>query len=386
MTKKIKLFRISTIALSLNVLLKGQLIYLSKFYSVTAISSQGDDLNEVKLRENVQIMPIEIKRNISLVNDLFSLFHLFIYFKKEKPLIVHSITPKAGLLSMIAGKWAGVPIRIHTFTGLVFPSKKGILKAVLIITDKLLCWACTNVYAEGIGVKSDLDNYKITKKDINIIGNGSINGIDCQYYNPSLISENERSALKFKLGIEKDDFVFLFVGRLVSDKGINELILAFKELNNVNAKLILVGSYEKNLDPLNADTFEIINKNSQIITIGFQSDVRKYFAISNSLVFPSYREGFPNVVLQAAAMGIPSIVTDINGCNEIIINDFNGIIIRKKSVSDLKEAMLSLINDREYCSYLGSNSRDLICSQYNQLDVLCSLEKEYEKLINNANN
>ena len=385
MTKP-KLFRVSTVSISLDLLLRGQLRSLDQKFDVTAISTFDDILLKVSEREGVKVYGVFMKRNISLLIDIYSLFKLWVYFLIKRPLIVHSITPKAGLLTMLAGKLACVPIRMHTFTGLIFPSKVGVFKKLLIFTDKILCWASTNVYAEGKGVKSDLEKYEITKKEINIIGNGGINGIDCQFYNPALIFENKKNELKSELGIEKEDFVFIFVGRLVSDKGINELILAFNEINNVNVKLILVGSYEKNLDPLNADTFKTINKNTQIITTGFQTDVRKYFAISNALVFPSYREGFPNVVLQAAAMGIPSIVTDINGCNEIIINNFNGIIIEKKNISDLKEAMLSLINNREYCSYLGSNSRDLISSQYNQLDVLRSLEKEYEILINNSKN
>jgi glycosyltransferase involved in cell wall biosynthesis len=355
---------------------------LNQKFDVTAISTFDETLLKVSEREGVKVYGVFMKRNISLLIDIYSFFKLWVYFLIKRPLIVHSITPKAGLLTMLAGKLAFVPIRMHTFTGLIFPSKEGIFKKILIFTDKILCWASTNVYAEGKGVKSDLERYRITKKDINIVGNGGVNGIDCHYYNPSLISENEKFALKLKLGIEKEDFVLLFVGRLVSDKGINELILAFKELNKANLKLILLGSFEKDLDPLNADTFDTISRNCQIITPGFQSDVRKYFAISNVLVFPSYREGFPNVVLQAAAMGIPSIVTDINGCNEIIVHDYNGIIIDKKNVSDLKEAMLLLIDNREYCYYLGSNGRDLICSKYNQSDVLDSLEKEYEILIN----
>jgi len=385
MTKP-KLFRVSTVSISLDLLLRGQLRSLNQKFDVTAISTFDDILLKVSEREGVKVYGVFMKRNISLLIDIYSFFKLWVYFLIKRPLIVHSITPKAGLLTMLAGKLACVPIRMHTFTGLIFPTKVGVFKKLLIFTDKILCWACTNVYAEGKGVKSDLEKYEITKKEINIIGNGGINGIDCQFYNPALISENEKNELKSELGIEKEDFVFIFVGRLVSDKGINELILAFKELKNENVKLILVGAYEINLDPLNADTFETINNNTKIITTGFQTDVRKYFAISNALVLPSYREGFPNVVLQAAAMGIPSIVTDINGSNEIIINDFNGIIIEKKSISDLKEAMLSLINNREYCIYLGSNSRDLISSQFNQLDVLRSLEKEYEILINNSKN
>ena len=129
------------------------------------------------------------------------------------------------------------------------------------------------------------------------------------------------------MNIDSDDFVFIFVGRLVTDKGINELISAFDDISHRNrkVKLLLVGNRESELDPLKKETLEIISKNSNIIEVGYQPDVRPYFAISDVLVFPSYREGFPNVVMQAGAMGLASIVTDINGCNEIIINDTNGV-------------------------------------------------------------
>jgi len=138
--------------------------------------------------------------------------------------------------------------------------------------------------------------------------------------------------LRSKLGIKKNDFVFIFVGRIVSDKGINELVEAFDKFSNTykNVKLLLVGPYENELDPISKETNFLINYNKKIIALGDQNDVRPFFSIANLLVFPSYREGFPNVVLQACSMGIPSIVTDINGCNEIIENNVNGIIIPVK--------------------------------------------------------
>lgn len=379
--KKPKLIRVSTVSISLDLLLRGQLKSLSKSFEVTAIASPDEVLLKVSKREGVNVCGIYMKRNISIFIDMYSFIKLWIYFLTHKPLIIHSITPKAGLLSMLAAKFAGVPIRMHTFTGLIFPSKKGVLKKILIYSDKLLCWAATNIYAEGNGVKTDIKNYNITKKHISILANGNINGINCEYFNPSKVSDKDKYSLKNELGIKENDFVFLFVGRIVSDKGINELIHAFSSLKKINSKLILVGSYEENLDPLSDNTIDIINSNSQIISPGFQNDVRKYFAISDVFVFPSYREGFPNVVLQAAAMQLPSIVTNINGSNEIIIDQFNGIIIPVKDVDSLSNSMNRLYENRELCNYLGSNARKLICKKYNYKYVWKALEKEYQELI-----
>ena len=208
-----KLFRTSTIPLSLNVLLKGQLRFLSQEFEVTAISGAGKDLEEVAGRENVKTHAVEMQRQISPVKDFISLFKLYLYFRKEKPQIVHSITPKAGLLSMLAAKLAGVPVRMHTFTGLIFPSKTGIMQQLLIKMDKLLCWAATNIYPEGNGVKNDLINFNITSKPLKVLANGNVNGIDLEFFSKTTVSAIKQNQLKQDLGIRVNDFVFIFRGR-----------------------------------------------------------------------------------------------------------------------------------------------------------------------------
>lgn len=385
MKDKVKIFRVSTIPLSLNVLLKGQLKFLSQKFEVTAISGAGKDLEEVRQREGVSVHEIEMQRHISPIKDLVSLFKLYLYFKKEKPQIVHSITPKAGLLSMLAAKLAGVPIRMHTFTGLIFPSKTGVMQKLLIKMDQLLCWAATNIYPEGQGVKNDLIKYKITSKPLKIIANGNVNGIDTQYFSKEHFLETQLRELKYKLGITEEDFIFIFVGRLVRDKGINELVEAFSKLKTQNSKLLLVGSFEQELDPLLPETIKEIEQNKNIIAVGFQKDVRPYFAISNALVFPSYREGFPNVVMQAGAMELPGIVSDINGCNEIIINGQNGVIIPAKNRITLQEEMERLVEDKQRYEFLKKNSRPMIINRYSQELVWNELLEEYHHLLQEKN-
>ncbi len=385
MNKKI-VIRTATVAVSLNVLLKGQLSYLNNFYDIRAVSGYDEHLKEVAKREKVKTQDIRIKRNISPLRDLVSLYKLIFLFRKQKPLLVHSITPKAGLLSMIAAKIAGVPIRIHTFTGLIFPSKKGLLRTILIKMDQLLCVCATHIYPEGLGVANDLISYKITKKPLKVLANGNVNGIDVAYFNPDLIADEERQQLKKELGIGPDDFVFVFVGRLVGDKGINELIEAFQKLSSeTNAiKLVLVGPLESDLDPLRSKTLADIKSNKSIVAVGFQKDVRPYFGISEALVFPSYREGFPNVVLQAGAMGLACIVTNINGCNEIIIEGQNGTIIPIKATEALYAAMKNMIEKPEYRVQLQKKSREMICSRYEQKLVWEAILAEYKKLEKNV--
>ncbi|WP_291098300.1 MULTISPECIES: glycosyltransferase family 4 protein [unclassified Empedobacter] len=406
-----KLIKTSTIPLSLNVLLKGQLKFFSKKFNVIGISSEGEDLIEVEKREGIKTIAVDMERGISPLKDLISLFKLYKIFLKQKPTIVHSITPKAGLLTMLAGKMAGVPIRMHTFTGLIFPTRTGFTQNLLIKMDQLLCLAATNIYPEGNGVKEDLVNYQITSKPLKVLANGNVNGIDLDFFSKEHFSTEQLLDLKEELGIQPNDFVFVFVGRLVGDKGINELVKAFQKLeirdqklgissepqisslqspiSNSQSripKLLLVGPLETELDPLKSETLKEIETNPNIISVGFQKDVRPYFAIANALVFPSYREGFPNVVMQAGAMELPSIVSDINGCNEIIVEGENGIIIPVKNSDAVLQAMQCLIEDNDYYSKLKGNARPMIQSRYEQSVVWNALLEEYNSLISKLAN
>ena len=382
-----KLIRTATVAISLDVLLKGQLRFLNNYFDVVAVSGQDEHLQEVQNREQVKTIAVHFERNISVFKDLVSLFKLYQVLKKEKPFIIHSITPKAGLLSMVAGYFANVPIRMHTFTGLIFPTKKGVLQRVLIAMDQLLCRFATHVYPGGAGVKNDLIRYNITKKPLKLIAEGNTNGIDCAHFDTKNFSKNDCQVLKKQLNISDEDFVFIYVGRLVTDKGINEAIAAFVRFAAAteNVKLLLVGPLEQHLDPIKALTLHHINNNRKIIAVGYQNDVRPYFAISDCLLFPSYREGFPNVVLQAGAMNLPSIVTNINGCNEIIIHNKNGLIIEVKNENAIFDAMRAIIADQKSTVKMAKNAREIIVTNYEQQLVWQATLDEYEHIIATLN-
>lgn len=384
--RKVKLIRISTVPISLDFLLKGQLRFLNDYFEVVAVSGEDFHLRQVAEREQVRVVPLTMEREIHPIRDLVSLWKLYCLFKKERPQIVHSITPKAGLLSMLAAKMAGVPIRIHTFTGLIFPSKTWPMNKLLLLMDRLLCWSATQIYPEGNGVKQDLLNYKVTSKPLKVIANGNVNGIDLEYFSPSQVSIEQKQQLKKQLGIQPNDFVFVYVGRLVGDKGINELIKSFQQLyiKNSRVKLLLVGDYECKLDPLLPQTLKAITDSKEIIAVGFQYDVRPYFAVSNALVFPSYREGFPNVVIQAGAMRLPSIVTNTNGCNEIIIHNQNGIIIPIKDERAIFEAMNGFLSDDEMYKQMQHKAREMIMSRYKQKVVWKAILEEYKLLEKNV--
>jgi glycosyltransferase involved in cell wall biosynthesis len=378
-----KLIRITTVPLSLDKLLTGQLHYMNAFYEVIAVSSEKEYLEKIGKKENVRTFPLEMSRKITPIRDLIALVQLFVFLKKEKPLIVHSHTPKAGIIGMLASKCAGVPIRLHTVAGLPLMEAKGFRRKVLEKVEKLTYSCATMVYPNSKGLYDFIVVNNFTKKKkLKIIGNGSSNGISTIYFSPERVTQLQKQSLKIKLGIEKKDFVFVFVGRLVGDKGINEVVLAFKKIaeQNPNVKLLLVGMQEKDLDPLDMSTQEEIECNDNILFVGYQDDIRPYLAISNALVFASYREGFPNVVLQAGAMGLPSIVTNINGCNEIIIDGKNGIIIPVKNREAIEKAILKMINDADFFISLQSNARQMITDRYEQQQNWAAILNEYKKV------
>lgn len=378
-----KLFRISTVPTSLNTFLKGQLEMLSQHFEVVAVSSPGEELTELAKREKVHTIPVPMERRISLLRDFISLMHLIKLFAKERPFIVHSMTPKAGLLSMVAAWITRVPIRIHTFTGLVFPTVTGTMQKLLILMDRITCSCATYINPEGEGVKRDLQRFRITSKPLHIIANGNVRGIDVCYYDRSSEVMKEASNIKTK-GV----FTFCFVGRLVKDKGINELVSSFIKLyvDNKNIRLLLIGSFEEKLDPLLPETMDLIRHHEGIQYVGLQNDIRSYLAASDTFVFPSYREGFPNVVLEAGAMGLPSIVTDINGSNEIIIPNENGVIIPARNEDALYKAMKDFVEKPEMIERMAANARQLIASRYEQKMIWEALLIEYQMLIKKSEN
>ena len=377
----IKIIRTTTVPVSLNTFCRGLLRELQEQdgYEVVAVSSPGDAMREIEEREGVRTVAVPMERHISPLKDLKSLFGLIRVFQKEKPTMVHSMTPKAGLLSMMAAWFCRVPVRVHTFTGLVFPTATGLTQIILILTDRITCACATHIVPEGEGVKNDLINYHITRKQLKVLGHGNVRGIDLDHNNPELPEVQADVAKIRKPGI----FTFVFVGRLVRDKGINELIEAFERLNKeyTNTRLILVGPQEPKLDPLKPETIAKIDSNKNIEAVGLQSNVRPWLAASDAFVFPSYREGFPNVVIEAGAMSLPSIVTDINGSREIIIEGKNGTIIPPRDAVALYQSMKSFLEQPDKRAQMAFNARPFVASRYEQSYVRRCLKEYYKEIL-----
>jgi glycosyltransferase involved in cell wall biosynthesis len=387
MKNRKKLVRVTTVPISLEKLLENQLHFMKSYYKVTAISADKYNLDRVGQLQGVPVFHLEMTRQITPLQDLQAVWKLFHFFKKEKPFIVHSHTPKAGTVGMLAAKLAGVPHRLHTVAGLPLLEATGMKRKLLNFVEKITYACATKVYPNSNCLRGIIIQEQFCEPEkLTVIGNGSSNGINTSYFDPDLFSVNDKQSLKNELGISPEDFVFIFVGRLVGDKGINELIQAFQMIvaKTNPVKLLLVGPFEFDLDPLAPETLREITANNKIISVGFQKDVRPYLAISSCLAFPSYREGFPNVVMQAGAMGLPSIVTNINGCNEIVIEGENGILIPVKNSNAIYEAMDKMIVNDDFREKIQKKARQMIVVRYEQQVVWEAILAEYKRLGQNV--
>ena len=350
------------------------------------LSSPGEELNLVKEQEGVRTISVPMERHISLWKDLRALASMIKVFRQEHPYMVHSMTPKAGLLCMVAGKLTGVPVRVHTFTGLVWPTSTGLNRKVLMMTDRLTCACATHIIPEGEGVKSDLISGKITKKPLKVLGYGNVRGVDMDFY--SRRPEVMKIAKTLR---DNTKFTFLFVGRIVGDKGINELATAFERIYQQypQTRLWLVGEYEDNLDPVSHTARALIDHiQNDLTAVGRKSgdELLAYYAAADCFVMPSYREGFPNTVLEAGAMGLPSIVTDINGSREIIEEGKNGMIVPSKNVDALFNAMQVMIQSPADRTMLADNARYMIATRFEQGYVRQCLYDFYEEILEGKEN
>lgn len=376
-----KLIIITTVPMSLATLVKGQAKYLSSYFDVKLVTSFSEKNQEISKAEGVELKSIDMTRQITIIKDLKALIELYKYFKNQKPDIVYTFTPKAGLLGMMASFLSRVPVRIHNIVGMPLMEATGKKFILLKFIERLTYFFSTNLFCNSFGLKKFI-NENLTKKDVKVIAQGSINGVDTEFFkNTKTLDEQELIRDKFK--IDKKDFVITFVGRIVKDKGINELIEAFINLSKKynNLKLLLVGDYEEHLNPIKNENKILIDSLDSIITVGFQNDIRDFLSITDLFVLPSYREGLPNSLIEAGSFGIPLLATNINGCNEIIDDGITGILVEKKSAKKLEEAIDKLLEDKEFYNSIKLKVRDRIIEKYEQKYFWNELKNEIKKSI-----
>ncbi|MFN3999041.1 glycosyltransferase family 4 protein [Algoriphagus sp.] len=382
-----KIIRITTVPLSLKVLLAGQMNYIkAQGWEVIMVSAGGRELNQVIKNEDVRHKVIPFTRKITPLTDLKCIWLLVQLFRKEQPDIVHTHTPKAGLLGMIAANIAGVKIRIHTLAGSPAMVAEGRKKNLLESVEKWTYSNATEVWPNSVGLrKFVIQKGLCSEYKLRVIGNGSSNGVDLKKFNRDSLKENHLVAASMRIKASDDDFIILCVGRQVRDKGIEELVTAFLSSKIVDkSKLVLLGAFEQDLNPLSSETIKIIQDHPRIVQIDWSDHVAHYLALSDILVHPSHREGFPNVILEAGAMQVPVICSDIIGNTDIITQKKTGLIFPVKNAAILKEALEFAFVKRYKMAEFAANLYDDIINNYDRKFLHNEIFRNYERLINDA--
>lgn len=379
-----KIIRVTTVPLSLKLLLSGQMKFMREAgWEVLMVSADGKEVKEVTRKEGCEHQVIPFTRKITPLQDLYCLWLLFRLFKKEKPDIVHSHTPKAGLLSMLAAKLAGVKMSIHTVAGMPYMVADKQKKSLLIAMEKLTYRLASEVWPNSKSLKKFmLEEGLVEGAKVRIIGEGSSNGVDFNKFNRGALQENHLVAATMRIVPSENDFVILAVGRLVRDKGIEELVQAFLSSKIVNySKLVLLGAFEQELNPINEDIMRKIQDHPRIVQIDWTDHVAHYMALADVLVHPSHREGFPNVLLEAGAMQLPVICTDIIGNSDVITHKKTGLMFPAKKTEVLKEAMEFAFVKRDYMQLLADNLYLEVREKYQRDDIHHKILNQYLELL-----
>lgn len=382
-SSKPRVIRITTADMALGILLKGQLGYLDQFVDIVGVCSDGPHVQVVKDREGIPVYTVEMSRQITPIKDLISLIQLVRLFRQLQPDCVHSHTPKAGILGMVAAWICQIPYRFHTVAGIPWldipqSPKRRLLRWV----EKLTYCFATGVFPNSFGLLDRMRDERLysCSNHVSVLGPGSSNGIDTTHFSETSELLAQATDIRQSLGICDTDFVACFVGRVVRDKGIQELLDAVSETYDRPIHLIVVGDEERSLNGISSSHQALLHSHANVHAVGFQSDVRPYILAAQVLVLPSYREGFPNVVLQALSLGRPAIVSDINGCNEIVTHKTNGWILPTISKESISQAFQSLSSQDALYDSLQSVSRDSI-KPYSQQNIWQSVRSLYSETI-----
>lgn len=365
-----------------RVFLAHQICVLANSYEVTVVTNmrhEGGMLDN--LPSNVTVFSLPIARKISIFADLKALILLLHYFWRQNFILVHSVSPKAGLLSSFAGWVTRVPNRLHTFTGQVWATQDGFMRWLLKAMDKSIVRFSTNILVDSCSQRDFLvENSVLSESSAIVLNKGSISGVNLQRFHPSReISKSIRN----QLGIGENDVVILFLGRLKHDKGVVDLAEAFNQiyLNYPNAVLLIIGPDEEHLkskivlacgDAAQAACF-----------VPFTKRPEDYMAASDIFVLPSYREGFGSVVIEAAACAIPAVVSRIYGLTDAVDEGVTGLFFDVGDVKKISEQVSRLLSDESLRDQLGINAYERAKKHFSQELITDELCVFYSKLITN---
>ncbi|MCL5126444.1 MAG: glycosyltransferase family 4 protein [Deltaproteobacteria bacterium] len=385
-TESPSLLFLTTVPVTLDSFFRGQFEYWKqRGFRVIAVSSPGPALSRLRQREGIETFTIPMHRGVSPLKDVLALARLYTLLRTLRPAIIHASTPKAGLLGMISATAAGTPVKIFTVRGLM-SEMSGVFSPILKWMERLTCWLAHAVTANSYSVAQELVENKICEPNkIQVLGNGSSNGVDAEnLFNPSKIETSRSLELKHNLGIPESATVVTFVGRIVRDKGIAELAHAWERLRKHKSDccLFIIGGEEKGKHDFSQALAELRN-NSHVVFTGWapKEEMPLYYSITDILVLPTYREGFPNVVLEASAMALPVVATRVTGCVDAVVDGVTGTLVPAKTAAALADAILRYLDDSELRKKHGKAGRERVLKDFRPEDIWEALYQEYIRLM-----
>ena len=356
--------------LTASSFLNGPINKLSRIYEINLIVNLNNKHNKLIDKLNVKkVFHFEIIRNVSVFRDIICLIKMIYFFKKNKFHAIHSVSPKAGLIAMLAGYISGTKIRIHTFTGQVWVTRKGIIRSVLKFIDKLISKLSTLVLTDGRSQLDFLIKNKIVDKKAKVLGKGSISGVSLKKFNPD---KKVRDKLRKKFNINENQWVFMYLGRLKKDKGVIDLIEVFSKSKEKKTLLFLIGDDEENLK-------KKYNSDSRILFLPHNNKPENLIQVCDTFCLPSYREGFGVSVIEASSLKKPIISSDIYGLKDTVIKEKTGLLFQAGDVEKLKTLLIYAINNKTKMKELGSNGRDYVEENFSEEKILLEWEKFYLK-------
>ncbi len=383
-SRPIRICRVVTVPVTFGTLLREQLRYIAQQgMDITLVSSPGPVLEEVAKSLRLSCHPVPMVRKPEPGRDFLSLLALTKLFRHQRFSIVHSSTPKAGLLAVLAGALAQVPIRIHTFTGQVWMGMQGLPRRIMRRCDWLIGHLNTYCYADSASQRDFLVNEGLVAPSrISVLGAGSISGVNLERFSPKVFGGDRAATSRRELGLSEESLVILFVGRLTKDKGIRELVSAFRmvQRDGKDVELVLVGPFEPERDPLPGETLYELSCNPRIHVVGFSYEPEKYIAGADVFCLPSYREGFGSVVIEAAAMGVPAVVSRVVGLVDAVVDGQTGLLVPPKEVDALTGALMKMLSSSEIRHQMGRAARERAVRDFDSRIINRLVVEEYKKL------
>jgi len=392
-TRRGAVVHISNVPFSLRSFISGQAKYMrERGLDLHVICSAGELLDRFADSEGVTTHEVSIHRQITPFRDLAALWKIVRILRREQAVVVHAHTPKGGLLGVLGAWLARVPAALYFIHGLPFVTSRGFRRFALLASDRLTCAAATQVLCVSDSIRGVLlDNKLCRPEKAKVLLHGSCNGVDADnLFNPDRLDEEIRRETRARFGIGPDSLVLGFVGRIARDKGVGELVEAWRLLSAEfpNLHMVVVGPFEDN-DPIPPEAAEILRTDPQIHLTGYvhaehTEELPAIYDIMDVLAFPSYREGFGMVSIEAGAMRVPVVTTRIPGCVDAVVDGETGVLVPPRNSQSLANALRTYLCDPELRRLHGAASRQRVLRDFGQEAIWEAIYQEYRRLLQQA--